>query len=91
MNPYTDQGTFQDVVMKMFGVSLLATFLNFTCFLLYCAILILSCTQDHFYLVEGVSMKMANIVFNRAAQKVVKDIVKHACLVSTALYYSHVL
>jgi hypothetical protein len=32
-------------------------------------------------LVEGVSVKMANIVFDKATQKVIKDAVKHACLV----------
>jgi hypothetical protein len=51
----------------MFWVSLLATFLNFTCFFLYCAILILSCTHEHFCLVEGISIEMANIVFDKAA------------------------
>jgi hypothetical protein len=41
--------------------------------------------------VEGVSLKMTNIVFNKAAQKVIKDASKHAHLMSTALYYSQVL
>jgi hypothetical protein len=53
---YIDQGTFQDVVAKMFGVSLLATFSNFTSFFLCCAILILSCMQEHFHLVKDVSI-----------------------------------
>jgi hypothetical protein len=91
LKPYINQGTFQDGVVKMFWVSLLAIFSNFTCFLLCCTILILCCTQEHFCLVEGISMEMANIVFNKAARKVIKDAVKHACLVSTALYYSQVL
>jgi hypothetical protein len=34
---------------------------------------------------------MANIVFNKVAHKVIKDIVKHVRLVSTALYYSQML
>jgi hypothetical protein len=34
---------------------------------------------------------MSNIVFNKVARKVIKDVVKHACLVSKALYYSQVL
>jgi hypothetical protein len=59
---------------------------KFICFLYCSAILILSYTQDHFCLVE-----MANIVFNKAAQKVIKNAVKHACLISTSLYYSQVL
>jgi hypothetical protein len=70
----------------MFCVNLLATFLNFNCFLLCCAILILSCTHEYFHLVEGISEEMANIAFNKAARKVLKVTVKHARLVSIALY-----
>ncbi len=47
--------------------------------------------QEHFCLAEGVSLEAANIVFNKAARKVIKDAVKHARLVSTALYYTKVL
>jgi hypothetical protein len=47
--------------------------------------------QEHFHLAEGVSFDAANIVFDKVAQKVIKDVVKHACLVSTALYYTKVL
>jgi hypothetical protein len=75
----------------MFWVSLLDIFSNFICFLLCCAILILSCTKEYFRLAEGVSLETANIVFDKTAQKLIKDIIKHRCLVSTALYYSHVL
>jgi hypothetical protein len=75
----------------MIYVSLLAIFLNFTCFLLYCAILILFCTQEHFHLVEDISLKTANIIFDKATRKVIKDAVKHARLMSAALYCSHVL
>jgi hypothetical protein len=72
----------------MFWVSVLAISSNFTCFLLCCTILILSYTSEHFCLAEGVSLEKANIVFDKAAQKVIKDAVKHARLMSTALYYS---
>jgi hypothetical protein len=75
----------------MFWVSLLAIFSNFTCFLLCCAILILSCTHGHFCLAEGVSLETANIVFNKVARKVIKDTVNHTRLVSSAIYYLHVL
>jgi hypothetical protein len=66
-------------------------FLNFACFLLCCTILILSCTQEHFCLAEGVSIELASIVFDKVPWKVIKDAVKLARLVSTALYYSQVL
>jgi hypothetical protein len=78
-------------VAKMFWVSLLTTFSNFTYLFLCCTILILSCTHEHFHLAEAVSIEMANIVFDKAVQKVIKDAIKHSCLVSTALYYTQVL
>jgi hypothetical protein len=78
-------------VVKILWVSLLATFSNFNCFLLCCAILILSYTQEHFHLAEGVSEEMANIVLDKVARKVIKDTIKHACFVSTTLYYSQVM
>jgi hypothetical protein len=34
---------------------------------------------------------MANIFFDKAVRKVIKDVVKHTLHVSTALYYSQVL
>jgi hypothetical protein len=67
LKPYAEQGTFQDGVAKLFWVSLLAIFSDFTYFLLYCATLILSCTQEHFCLAEGVSSEVANIAFDKAA------------------------
>jgi hypothetical protein len=73
LKPYADQGIFQDGVPKLFWVSLLAIFLDFTCFLLCCATLILSWTQEHFCFAEGVSLEVANIVINKAARKVIKD------------------
>jgi predicted transposase YdaD len=36
-------------------------------------------------------LEAANIVFDKTARKVIKDSVKHTCLVSTALYYYEVL
>jgi hypothetical protein len=45
----------------------------------------------HFRLAEGINLEMTNIVFKKAARKVIKDIVKHVCLISTFLYYSQVL
>jgi hypothetical protein len=65
--------------------------MNFNCFLLYCAILILSCIHEHFRLVEVISEEMTNIVFNKDTCKVIKDVVKHVRLICTALYYSQVL
>jgi hypothetical protein len=62
--------------------------LNFNCFFIYCANLILSCTQKYFHLVEGVSEEMTNIVFNKVARKVIKHTIKHAHLVCTTFYYS---
>jgi hypothetical protein len=47
--------------------------------------------QEHFCLVESVSLDAANIVFDKVAQKVIKEAVKHADLVSPALYYTEVL
>jgi hypothetical protein len=78
-------------VPKVFWVSLLATFSNFNYFLLSCAILILSCTQEYFCLAKAVSLEMTNIAFDKAMQKVIKDAIKHGRLVSTTLYYSQVL
>jgi hypothetical protein len=65
--------------------------LNFNYFLLYWAILILSSTQEHFRLAEGVSEDVANIVFNKAALKVIKDAIKHTRLVSISVFYTLVL
>jgi hypothetical protein len=56
-------------VVKLFWVSLLAIFLDFTYFLLCWATLILSCTQEYFHLAEGISLEKANIVFDKVAQK----------------------
>jgi hypothetical protein len=46
--------------------------------------------HEHFRLVKAVSMETTNIVFDKAVRKVIKGAIKHARLVSTALYYSQV-
>jgi hypothetical protein len=68
------------MVAKMFWVSLLATFFKFICFLVCCAILILSCTQEHFHLAEGISEEITNIVFNKVSHNVIKAAVKMPAL-----------
>jgi hypothetical protein len=75
----------------MFWVNLLAIFSYFTYFLLCCIILIFSCTQEYFCLAEGVSLDAANIISDKAVQKVIKDAIKHAHLVSTTLNYTEIL
>jgi hypothetical protein len=42
--------------------------------------------EEYFRLVEGISLDAVNIVFGNVTWKVIKDTVKHARLVSTALY-----
>jgi hypothetical protein len=42
-------------------------------------------------LVEGISEDVANIVFNKATCKVIKDAIKHARLVSISVFYTLVL
>jgi hypothetical protein len=42
-------------------------------------------------LAKDISIEMANTVFDKATQKVIKDTVKHTRLVSTTLYYSQML
>jgi hypothetical protein len=42
-------------------------------------------------LAEGVSEDVANIVFNKAVRKVIKDTIKHARLVSISMFYTQVL
>jgi hypothetical protein len=42
-------------------------------------------------LAEGVSEDVANIVFNKAACKVIKDTIKQAHLVSISVFYTQVL
>jgi hypothetical protein len=47
--------------------------------------------QEYFRLVEGVSLETANIIFDKAVQKVIKDAIKHAHLMSTALYLLYLI
>jgi hypothetical protein len=42
-------------------------------------------------LAEGVSEDVVNIVFNKAARKVIKDAIKHTRLVSISVFYTQVL
>jgi hypothetical protein len=46
--------------------------------------------QEHYCLANGVSEDEANLVFNNAAQKVIKDAFKHVRCISVASYYTHV-
>jgi hypothetical protein len=50
--------------------------------------LILFCMQKHYRLADGVSEKEANLIFNNAAQKVIKVAFKHVCCISVASYYT---
>jgi hypothetical protein len=47
--------------------------------------------HEHFHLAKDISLEAANIVFDKAAVKVINDAIKHARLLSTALYYSEIL
>jgi hypothetical protein len=42
-------------------------------------------------LAKGVSEGMANIIFNKAVRKMIKDAIKHARLVSISVFYTQVL
>jgi hypothetical protein len=44
--------------------------------------------QKHYRLADGVSEKEANLIFNNAAQKVIKVAFKHACCIFVASYYT---
>jgi hypothetical protein len=46
--------------------------------------------QEHFRLADGVSEAEPSLVFNNVAQKVIKDIFKHARCISVAIYYTQV-
>jgi hypothetical protein len=43
--------------------------------------------QEYFCLADGVSEVEANLVFNNAARKVIKDAFKHARCISVVIYY----
>jgi hypothetical protein len=46
--------------------------------------------QEHYCLVDGVSEDEANLVFNNATSKVIKDVFKHNPCISVASYYMQV-
>jgi hypothetical protein len=46
--------------------------------------------QEHYRLADDVSEEEANLVFNNATQKVIKDAFKHAHCISVASYYMQV-
>jgi hypothetical protein len=46
--------------------------------------------QEHYRLADGVSKDEANLVFNNAARKVIKDTFKHFRCISVASYYMQV-
>jgi hypothetical protein len=46
--------------------------------------------QGHYRLVDGVSKDEANLIFNNATQKLIKDACKHAHCVSVASHYTQV-
>jgi hypothetical protein len=46
--------------------------------------------QEHYRLADGVSEDEANLIFNNAARKVIKDTFKHARCIFVASYYMQV-
>jgi hypothetical protein len=46
--------------------------------------------HEHYHLANGVSEDEANLVFNNATCKVIKDAFKHARCISVATYYTQV-
>jgi hypothetical protein len=44
--------------------------------------------QEHYHLANDVSEDEANLFFNNATQKVIKDAFKHARCISIASYYT---
>jgi hypothetical protein len=44
--------------------------------------------QEHYRLADDVSEDEANLIFNNAARKVIKDAFKDACCISVASYYT---
>jgi hypothetical protein len=42
--------------------------------------------QEHYHLVDNISEDEANLIFNNATRKVIKDAFKHARCVSVASY-----
>jgi hypothetical protein len=46
--------------------------------------------QEHYHLSDGISEDEANLIFNNAAWKVIKDSFKHARCISVTSYYTQV-
>jgi hypothetical protein len=46
--------------------------------------------QEHYHLVNGISKDEANLIYNNATRKVIKDAFKHARCISMASYYTQV-
>jgi hypothetical protein len=46
--------------------------------------------KEYYRLADGISEDEANLIFNNAAQKVIKDAFKHARCISVASYYTQV-
>jgi hypothetical protein len=46
--------------------------------------------QEHYRLADGISEDKANLIFNNATQKVIKDAFKNARYISVATYYMQV-
>jgi hypothetical protein len=46
--------------------------------------------QEHYRFADGVSEDEANLIFNNATRKVIKDVFKHARCISVASYYTQV-
>jgi hypothetical protein len=88
LKPYTDQGTCQDGMVYMFWVTLVDNFQILIAFLLLHANLILFCIPEYNRLADGISEDEANLIFNNASWKVIKDAFKHARCISIASYYT---
>jgi hypothetical protein len=46
--------------------------------------------QEHYHLVNDISKDEANLIYNNATRKVIKDAFKHARCISMASYYTQV-
>jgi hypothetical protein len=46
--------------------------------------------KEYYRLADGISEDEANLIFNNATQKVIKDAFKHARCISVASYYTQV-
>jgi hypothetical protein len=46
--------------------------------------------KEHYRLADSIGEDEANLIFNNATQKLIKDAFKHVCCISIASYYTHV-